>query len=162
MITQKMNTSINPGTLQNTNTNMRAIITLVRLYRDQATIGAFLHNNFLICKSIELPWLSNKNQDSCIPEGLYKLTPYISKKFGQTYQVQNVKNRSGILIHPANDAKKELKGSIAPVTSVNNDLTGNESRKATEKINNLIKCYQDINIETYLYVTSNKTPYEKN
>lgn len=157
-----MNTSINPGTQQNTNKKMRAIITLVRLYRDQATIGAFLHNNSSICKSIELPWLSNANQVSCIPEGLYKLTPYVSKKFGQTYQVQNVKNRSGILIHPANDAKKELKGCIAPVTSVNNDLTGNESRKATEKIKNLIKSYQDRNIDTYLYVTSKKTPYEKN
>lgn len=157
-----MNTSINPGTQQNTNTNMRAIITLVRLYRDQATIGAFLHNNSSICKSIELPWLANQNQKSCIPEGLYKLTPYVSKKFGQTYQVQNVKNRSGILIHPANDAKKELKGCIAPVTSLNKDLTGNESRKATEKIKNLIKSYQDRNIDTYLYVTSNKTPYEKN
>ena len=52
--------------------------------------------------------------------------------------VVNVKGRDGILIHPANDAKKELRGCIAPVTTLPSPGKGSESRLANEKLKALV------------------------
>jgi hypothetical protein len=46
----------------------------------------------------------------------------------------NVQGRDLILIHPANDAKKELLGCIAPVTTITGIGKGSNSRKALEKL----------------------------
>jgi hypothetical protein len=53
--------------------------------------------------------------------------------------VLNVKGRDGILIHPANDAKKELRGCIAPVTELNGPGKGSQSRLANEKLKALVQ-----------------------
>jgi hypothetical protein len=59
---------------------------------------------------------------------------------------ENIFYRSGlaqnfndlILIHPANDAKKELLGCIAPVTFRTGIANGSLSRKALEKLKTLV------------------------
>lgn len=92
----------------------------------------------VVCNTIELPWLQNQRRVSCIPEGRYELIKRVTKKRGQHLLVLNVKGRDGILIHPANDAKKELLGCIAPVTTLTGPGKGTQSRLANEKLKALV------------------------
>ncbi len=77
-----------------------------------------MYNSYstLLCYTIELPWLNNQRQISCIPEGSYELVKRYSPKFGWHLHLQGVKGRDMILIHPANNAIIELRGCIAPVS----------------------------------------------
>lgn len=54
------------------------------------------------CKTLELPWLDNQRQKSCIPAGAYKVVPRTSAKFARHYHVLDVPNRTWILIHTGN------------------------------------------------------------
>lgn len=108
---------------------------LFRTYDPDGTNGEL---KLMVCNTIELPWLQNKRNISCIPEGRYELKMRETKKRGQHLLVLNVKGRDGILIHPANDAKKELQGCIAPVTSLNGPGKGSQSRLANEKLKALV------------------------
>ncbi len=107
---------------------------LIRTYFPNGTNGELLYNGQRICNSIELPWHSNQHQISCVPEGRYELKKRYSPKFGWHLQLINVPDRDLILVHPANDAIKELKGCIAPVSILTAEGKGSESRKALEKI----------------------------
>ena len=89
---------------------------LIRTYYPEGTNGEIFLNGNRVCSTIELPWKNNAPQVSCIPEGEYVLRKRYSPRFGQHYLLINVPGRSFILIHPANDALKELKGCIAPVS----------------------------------------------
>ena len=53
-------------------------------------------------------------------------------------EVLDVKNRSLILFHPANNALQELNGCIAPVTKLSGPGMGLMSRKAFTKLKNLV------------------------
>jgi len=53
-------------------------------------------------------------------------------------EVLDVKNRSLILFHPANNALQELKGCIAPVTKLSGPGLGLMSRKAFTKLKYLV------------------------
>lgn len=55
------------------------------------------------CQTLELPWLNNAPNISCIPVGVYAVKRTFSPKFLKyTYEVQGVPKRSGIRIHSAN------------------------------------------------------------
>lgn len=54
------------------------------------------------CKTLELPWLDNAKQKSCIPTGTYKVVPRTSAKFKKHFHVLDVQGRSYILIHAGN------------------------------------------------------------
>ena len=71
---------------------------------------------------------------------MYELKPRYSDKFKHHLVLQNVPKRSLILIHPANDANKELQGCIAPVSSLTGIAKGLQSRSVFQKI--LSACYQ--------------------
>ena len=90
---------------------------------------------------IERPWLENRRNVSCIPEGKYPLKRRYSKRYGWHYLVDEVKNRSLILIHPANNALQELQGCLAPVTSLSGEGLGLYSRKAFQ---DLKKCLDSV------------------
>lgn len=111
---------------------------LIRTYFPNGTNGDLIYNNKRICSTIELPWLNNEHQISCIPEGRYELRKRVSKKFKTHFEVMNVPNRSLILVHPANDALKELKGCIAPVSILVAEGKGLNSVIALEKIKALV------------------------
>ena len=49
-------------------------------------------------------------------------------------ELVDVPNRKFILFHPANNAKKELNGCIAPVTKLSGPGLGLMSRKAFERL----------------------------
>jgi len=78
---------------------------------DQGTAGViFCPETKFMCKSIELPWLDNKQSISCIPPGEYITAVWYSKKFGKTFVVQGVPGRSAILFHSGIWAGNTAKG----------------------------------------------------
>lgn len=115
-------------------------ITLHRSYFKEGTNGTLFINGKFFCFTIELSWRDNKRNIYCIPEGTYEIEPRFSKKFQHHLIVKDVKGRSFILIHPANDANKELLGCIAPVTHLSGIGKGTYSRNAMQKM--LSKVYQ--------------------
>lgn len=133
-------------------------ILLERMYFPEGTNGVLSFEGKEICKTIELPWRNNQKRISCIPEGKYKIRKRFSIKFKWHLELTNVKNRSLILIHPANNALKELNGCIAPVTQLTGEGRGNESRKAFEKLKKLVFPYLESGFVVELIVTQkNKT-----
>jgi len=114
------------------------VLVLNRTYFSEGTQGVLEWNGTLVCYTIELPWLENQRRISCIPEGEYILQQRLSSKFGWHLHLMNVPGRDLILIHPANDAKKELLGCIAPVTQHSGIGKGSSSRKAMAKLKVLV------------------------
>jgi Family of unknown function (DUF5675) len=111
---------------------------LIRQYSPNGTNGEVRCGGNLICFSIELPWLLNQHNVSCIPEGRYELTRQFHPKYGDHLRVMSVPGRDGILIHPASDAKRDLRGCIAPVSGLIGPGKGTQSRLANEKLKALV------------------------
>src|SRR5690606_2134376 len=110
------------------------MLVLKRIYLDKAVHGRLYMGEELLVCTIELPWRQNARRISCIPEGVYAVRKRYSEKFKWHLVLLEVPGRSGILIHPANDAAKELQGCIAPVTSVVGEGKGTSSRAAMQKL----------------------------
>lgn len=78
-------------------------LTLERfILSDAVVIGKIYRNNKVFCYTLENPWRNNQRKVSCVPEGVYKCLPYKSKKYPHHIELQNVKDRSKILIHVGN------------------------------------------------------------
>lgn len=127
---------------------------LIRTYLPGGTNGEICLNDNRICNSIELPWLNNRNQLSCIPEGRYELMIRYSHKFHWHLQLKNVPGRDLILIHPANDAKRELKGCIAPVSLLDGPGRGSKSRIAFENLLGIVFPVLDQNKPVFIKISS--------
>lgn len=130
------------------------VFVLHRTYFPEGTQGMLLLNGQFICYTIELPWIQNKRKISCVPEGLYTLQKRYSSKFKYHLHLKNVADRSLILIHPGNDAKKELEGCIAPVSYHTGIGKGNSSRKAFHKLTSLVLPAFTENTKVQLRITS--------
>lgn len=111
---------------------------LIRTYHPEGINGELLIDNVKVCNTIELPWKENQSRVSCIPEGKYKLTKRYSLRFGWHLLVNNVVNRSYILIHAFNDALKESKGCIAPVFVLTGNGKGLRSRAALQLLLSIV------------------------
>ena len=127
---------------------------LIRTYYPKGTNGEISLKGERVCYSIELPWLENKSQVSSIPEGRYELTIRYSEHFKWHLQVMNVKNRALILIHPANEAVKELKGCIAPVSILKAEGKGLRSRIAFDKLKAIVFPVLEKNESFFLNIES--------
>lgn len=114
------------------------VLILSRTYFPDGTNGKLDYEGKFLCCTIELPWKSNEKRVSCIPEGEYLLKKRYSRKFQWHIEVADIKNRSFILVHPANHAMKELRGCIAPVTKLSGPGLGLQSRQAFAKLKNLV------------------------
>ena len=91
---------------------------------DQGTFGVLTFGAEVV-HTVELPWLDNKRQASCISIGTYKCAIVKSPRFGRVYGLSNVPGRSHVLIHSANfggDVSKgwdtQLHGCVAPCMRV--------------------------------------------
>jgi hypothetical protein len=112
-----------------------------RSYFKEGTNSVLFINGVFLGFTIELPWNNNTKSKSCvIPEGTYFLKARFSKKFRHHLVLENVDQRSLILIHAANDATLELKGCIAPVTYLTGIGKGLYSKPLLDKI--LSICHQ--------------------
>jgi hypothetical protein len=132
------------------------VLVLNRIYFPEGTQGTLEWNGTLVCYTIELPWLHNQQHVSCIPEGEYVLQKRFSPKFKWHLHLRNVPGRDLILIHPANDAKMELLGCIAPVSKHTGIGKGSSSRKALEKLKALVYAALDRNEEVKISIQSKK------
>ena len=131
-------------------------LVLKRTYAAEGINGDLEWNGTLICHTIELPWKNNERQVSCVPEGRYLMRKRYSRKYQWHLHLVNVPGRDLILVHPANDAKKELKGCIAPVTTLTSAGKGLQSRKAFEKVLQLLQPFFLKKENVYLVITSKK------
>ena len=125
---------------------------LKRKYLPDGTNGQLWLQQQLICMTIELPWKNNLKRKSCIPEGKYPLKKRFSERFGWHVWIDLVPNRSLILLHPANDALNELNGCIAPVTSLQGEGKGIDSRKAFERLKTIVYEYLQRGEQVFLHI----------
>lgn len=130
------------------------ILFLTRTYFPDGTNGTLVYEGNFICNTIELPWKQNETKVSCIPEGEYFISKRYSRKFQWHLEVMDVKNRSLILFHPANNALHELQGCIAPVTKLSGPGFGLMSRKAFTKLKDLVYPSLDRKVSVQLIVQS--------
>ncbi len=114
------------------------VLFLTRTYFPEGTNGKLESEGKLIFYTIELPWKRNERRISCIPEGKYFIRKRYSAKYKWHLELVDVPNRTYILIHPANNAQKELRGCIAPVTKLSGPGLGLMSRKAFTKLKDMV------------------------
>ena len=129
--------------------NMKLV--LIRTYHSNGVNGELLIDGVKLCNTIELPWLENRQRVSCIPEGRYELTKRYSQRFGWHLLVDNVANRSYILIHAYNDARKESKGCIAPVSVLTGEGNGLRSRVALQLLLSIV--YPELEKGNKIFIT---------
>ena len=132
------------------------VLVLTRTYFPEGTQGVLEWKGTLVCYTIELPWLKNQRRISCIPEGSYILQQRYSPKFKWHLHLIHVPGRDLILIHPANDANKELLGCIAPVTKHTGKGKGSGSKKALKKLKTLVYTVFDRNEVVKINIQSKK------
>lgn len=111
---------------------------LIREYFPKGTNGSIYENGSYVCHSIEIPWKNNEAQTSCVPEGKYELLERYSTKFGWHIYLRGVPHRDLILMHPANNALKELRGCIAPVSQITGEGEGVYSGPANGRLKTLV------------------------
>jgi len=66
------------------------------------TFGVLLKDNIPFALTVERRWLENIRGASCIPAGRYDCVRVRSPKFGNTFMIADVPNRSEILFHKGN------------------------------------------------------------
>ena len=87
------------------------ILTRWAFFND-CTLGRLEFEGFK-CWTVERPWLDNAVNVSCVPDGVYTMERHDSPKFGpDVWELQNVPERSYILIHAGNTSK-DVTGCIA-------------------------------------------------
>lgn len=80
--------------------------TLIRSYLHDKTIGTMIDDNIKV-KTLELPWLNNEVNKSCIAEGFYVVRRDKTGRH-QYYAIQNVVNRTAIEMHVATNVSQLL------------------------------------------------------
>lgn len=64
--------------------------------------GVIFDEDIPFALTCERPWVNNQKSVSCIPIGIYRCKRIISPKFGDTFEVTNVPDRTEILLHKGN------------------------------------------------------------
>ena len=81
---------------------MRTLVLQRLKQSSMGTLGIIKENGNEICQTLELPWFNNKSNVSCIPDGVYFCERVISPKFGEVFEITNVKDRTHVLFHSGN------------------------------------------------------------
>lgn len=125
---------------------------LERDYHPEATDGILSCEERFLCFTIELPWRENRRLVSCIPEGRYRLVLRFSERHRWHLMLKDVPGRTLILIHKANNALKELKGFIAPVTEQLSPGIGKNSHTAFKMLMKKVRACIDEGERVWLTV----------
>lgn len=98
-------------------------VVLSRTYQENETLGGLyiLDGQKYIwdCRCIELPWLNNQHNISCIPAGTYPVVKFVSPTKGNVFLLKDVPGRDKVEIHIGNYAaerKIDTIGCILPGT----------------------------------------------
>ena len=134
-------------------------LNLTRVYKRGGTNGTLTLNGHFVCFTLELPWKENKKNISCIPEGKYELKARFSQELQNHLEVLDVYNRNRILINPATNAIKELRGGIAPVKQLTGIGEGIYSRLAMEKLLSIFHQTMEENEKIIININSNRYEY---
>jgi hypothetical protein len=105
-----------------------------------ATLGVLLWKEYPIACCLENLWRDNRRNISCIPSGFYECHPHKSSRFGETWEVCDVRNRSAIIIHVGNTAK-DTRGCLLPglrFGKLKERPAVTDSRKAMNRLRGLI------------------------
>ena len=78
------------------------------LSNDRVTLGDAVYDDYHL-KTLELPWLQNQQDISCIPTGIYKCRKIVSPSLGECFEIMDVPNRTYVRGHKANFTR-QLKG----------------------------------------------------
>ena len=93
-----------------------------RIYNPKETLGSLFvyddtDNVVYECVTLELPWLNDQSQVSCVEEGTYTATKIISPTNGACFLLANVPGRASIEMHIGNFAsgkRIDTEGCILP------------------------------------------------
>jgi hypothetical protein len=92
-----------------------------RIQSDNSIIGILVTPNLFKCYTLELPWLNNTHNISCIPAGIYQFRLEYSHKNNLVQPLLlNVPNRNNIEIHKGN-FPHDTKGCILVGTGYDTD-----------------------------------------
>ena len=69
---------------------------------DDGTFGVLLDGVVPFAVTLEPRWLDNRGMESCIPPGRYVCKRTVSPRFGETFEVTEVPERTHILFHRGN------------------------------------------------------------
>ena len=69
------------------------------------TLGILTIDGVEVCQTLELPWVNNKQNVSCIPDGIYFCKRVNSPHFGNVFEITKVKDRTHVLLHAGNFLK---------------------------------------------------------
>jgi hypothetical protein len=107
---------------------------------DKCTLGVMKdENNVPFITTLELPWLDNKDNISCIPAGIYECERYKSPKRGYVvFLLKNVPDRDFVEIHIGN-FPKDTDGCILIGMSFMSDCSIGDSRDAFSKFMNKLE-----------------------
>ncbi len=79
------------------------VLELIRIGSSQrGTFGVLRHGQVPFVLTLERPWADNERDISCIPAGRYRCRRLHSPKFGNTYEITEVPNRTHVLFHSGN------------------------------------------------------------
>jgi hypothetical protein len=87
-----------------------------RVSHSDCTLGRLSYGDYQ-CFTLELPWLDNKPNVSCIPRGVYQCKKIVSPSLGECINIQGVFGRTYIRIHKGNFTK-QIQGCILVGTSI--------------------------------------------
>lgn len=69
---------------------------------NRGTFGVLRFGQVPFALTLERPWEDNAQDISCIPAGRYRCRKVRSPRFGHTYEVCDVPNRTHVLLHKGN------------------------------------------------------------
>ncbi len=114
---------------------------------DTGTFGILSVNGVPLCNTLELFWLHNKRNVSCIPSGIYYCKKHESRI--HDWRIVDVPNRSGVLFHAGNTVN-DIQGCILfgeQIAPVNGLLGVTGSRSARAKFNLLMDGEKDFMLD---------------
>ena len=84
------------------------MLTIDRKYYDDCTVSRVTYGDFQ-CFMLELPWLDNQQDVSCIPEGVHTIFKRMSpSRKIEVMEYRDIPNRSNVQIHPGNYTRQIL------------------------------------------------------
>ena len=124
-------------------------IHIQRIYQEDCTLGV-LECDGLRLFTLELPWKDNKQDISCIKEGVYSGFVRHSNKNGTVIELNDVQGRSHVQIHSGNFTTQIL-GCVLVGDSIA-DINGDgvpdvtNSRKSLAKLLSKVKDFKEFNV----------------
>lgn len=115
-------------------------------------LGRLITDKGTVFYSVECPWKNNEPFLSCVPCGFYEVKLVDSPKYGDnTFELQNVLNRTHCLFHVANTAK-DVTGCIGLGVGVYPNLSGVSSSRLA-----MAKFHEELDVETFMLTIRNGT-----